>query len=255
MSPSIDFTGKTVLVTGGASGIGAAVSRAFGRQGANVALTYSTSRSEAEAIVQEIGALGGQALAMQADLSQQAEVDGVFASVIDRFGAIDVLFTNAGGLIKRERSVDASLDLWSDVMDINLTSTFLCCRAALSHMEPRKSGAIVTMASQAAFDGGGFGASAYAASKGAVVSYTRALAKEVGPLGIRVNGVAPGLIATRFHDTFNTPEGRERTVGMTPLRREGQPEDVAGVVLFLASDLAGFLAGEIIQVNGGLALI
>ena len=119
-------------------------------------------------------------------------------------------------------------------------------------MEPRRTGAIVTMSSLAAYEGGGPGASHYAATKGAIASFTRALAKEVGPLGIRVNGVAPGLIGTRFHDTFSTPEGRAATVERTPLRREGGPEDVANVVLYLASDEASFVTGEVVQVNGGI---
>jgi 3-oxoacyl-[acyl-carrier protein] reductase len=137
---------------------------------------------------------------------------------------------------------------------VNVKSTFLACKAALTRMEPRKHGVIVTMSSLAAFDGGGPGASHYAASKGAISTYTRSLAKEVGPLGIRVNGVAPGLIGTRFHDVFNTPEGRRATVERTPVRREGTPEDVAEAVLYLASERSSFLAGEIIQINGGLGM-
>jgi 3-oxoacyl-[acyl-carrier protein] reductase len=121
-------------------------------------------------------------------------------------------------------------------------------------MEPRKAGSIILMSSLAAFDGGGPGSAHYAASKAAVATFTRALAKEVGPLGIRVNGVAPGLIATRFHDTFNTPANRQAIAERTPARREGVPDDVANVVVFLASARAAFLAGEIIQINGGLGL-
>ena len=250
----MEFSGKTVLVTGGASGIGRAASLAFGRTGARVALTYATSEREAGEVAGLIEEAGGQALAVQADLTDEGEVARAFEEVIGRFGALDVLFANAGGLLKRVRCVEASTAFWNQAFALNLTSTFLCCQAALRHMEPRRTGAIVTMSSLAAFDGGGPGASHYAAAKGAIVTYTRALAKEVGPLGIRVNGVAPGLIATRFHETFNTPEGRRATVERTPLRREGTPEDVAETVLFLASDRASFLAGETVQINGGLGL-
>ena len=191
---------------------------------------------------------------MSADLTDAAAVDALFAAARGRFGQVDILVANAGGLLKRSRCVDTDPDFWEQAIALNLTSAFLCCRAALTEMEPRGSGAIVLMSSLAAFDGGGPGASHYAAAKGALVSYTRALAKEVGPLGIRVNGVAPGLIGTRFHDVFNTPEGRRTTVERTPLRREGTPDDVAETILFLASPRASFLTGETIQINGGLGM-
>jgi 3-oxoacyl-[acyl-carrier protein] reductase len=250
----MEFSGKTVLVTGGASGIGRAVSLAFGRAGANVVLSYVTSAGEAAEVTDAIGSAGGQALSRSADLTDAAAVDALFAAARDRFGRVDILVANAGGLLKRSRCVDTDLDFWEQAIALNLTSAFLCCRAALTEMEPRGSGAIVLMSSLAAFDGGGPGASHYAAAKGALVSYTRALAKEVGPLGIRVNGVAPGLIGTRFHDVFNTPEGRRMTVERTPLRREGTPEDVAETILFLASPRASFLTGETVQINGGLGM-
>jgi len=248
----MSFQNKVVLVTGGASGIGGAVTRAFAKAGAKVAFTYATSRDEADAIVQEFAAQGVTGLALQADITRPEVVTEVFARVERELGPVDILFANAGGLLQRSRCVDTSLELWQQAIAINLTSTFLCCQAALRSMEPRRSGAIVTMSSLAAFDGGGFGASHYAATKGAVATFTRSLAKEVGPLGIRVNGVAPGLIGTRFHDTFNTPEGRAAAVEKTPLRREGTPQDVADAVLYLASDHASYLTGEIMQINGGV---
>ena len=250
----MEFSGKTVLVTGGASGIGRAVSLAFARAGANVVLSYVTSAGEAAEVTDAIGAAGGQAVSRAADLTDAAAVDALFAAARGRFGQVDILVANAGGLLKRSRCVDTDPDFWEQAIALNLTSAFLCCRAALTEMEPRGSGAIVLMSSLAAFDGGGPGASHYAAAKGALVSYTRALAKEVGPLGIRVNGVAPGLIGTRFHDVFNTPEGRRTTVERTPLRREGTPDDVAETILFLASPRASFLTGETIQINGGLGM-
>ncbi len=245
------FANKVVLVTGGASGIGAATTRAFAREGASVAFTWITSEADAKAIEKEIIDAGGKALAIKADLTTQAEVDRTFALVAEKLGPLDVLFANAGGILARKPATETSLDLWNECFDINVTSTFLTCQAAIKAMVPRKTGSIVTMTSLAAFNGGGPGASHYAASKGAVVTYTRGLAKEFGPLGIRVNGVAPGLIATRFHDRFNTPEGRKGAVDATPLRREGTSEDVAEGVLFLASDKASFITGEILQINGG----
>ena len=248
----MDMKGKSVLVTGGASGIGRAIVLAFAARGANVALTYITS-DPAETLA-GAKAFGGKHLALRADLRKEAEVESVFERTIAEQGDLDILVANTGGLIQRCRTVDMTLALWEEVMAVNLTSTFLCCRAALKHMEPRKKGNLILISSLAGHNGGGPSATHYGASKGAMITYTRGLAKEVGPLGIRVNGIAPGLIATRFHDNFNTPEGRNGAVAMTPLRREGTAEDVAGAALFLASDQASFLAGETIEVNGGLGL-
>jgi 3-oxoacyl-[acyl-carrier protein] reductase len=151
----------------------------------------------------------------------------------------------------RRRCVESSLELWQQAFEINVFSSFLVAQAVLRSMEPRRTGSIVLMSSLAGYDGGGPGASHYAASKGAVATFVRSLAKEVGPLGIRVNGVAPGLIGTRFHDTFNTLEGRAASVARTPLRREGVPRDVADAVLYLASDRAAYITGEVVQINGG----
>lgn len=248
------FKGKVVLVTGGASGIGSATTRAFAREGAKVAFTWITSEAEARSIEADIAKAGGVALGIKADLSKQADVDRTFTEVAAKLGPLDILFANAGGILDRKPATETPLALWEECFAINTTSTFLTCQAALKVMAPRKTGAIVTMTSLAAYNGGGPGASHYAASKGAVVTYTRGLAKEYGPLGIRVNGVAPGLIATRFHDRFNTPEGRKAGVDQTPLRREGTSEDVAEGVLFLASDKASFITGEILQINGGLGI-
>lgn len=250
-----EFEGKVVIITGGASGIGGATTLAFARAGAKVAFTYATSADEAKTLEAEIAKFGGKCLAIQADMTQPEIVESVFVETEKALGPVDIVFANAGGMLQRSRCVDTPFDLWQKVIAVNLTSTFLTCQAALKRMEPRKSGNVITMSSLAGFDGGGPGASHYAATKGAVATYTRSWAKEVAGLGIRVNGVAPGLIATRFHDTFSTPEGRKATVEKTPVRREGQPEDVANAVLFLASERSSFLTGEIIQINGGLAVV
>ena len=249
-----EFDGKVALVTGGASGIGRAATLAFAREGAAVAFTYMTSADEARAIEAQVSGTGGRALAIQADMTDPAAVEAAFTRAEDELGPIDALFANAGGILKRVRCIEATPEFWDEAFALNTKSTFLACRAALRRMEGRGRGAIVTMSSLAAFDGGGPGASHYAASKGAIVPYTRSLAKDVGPQGIRVNGVAPGLIATRFHEQFNTPAGRAGAVEKTPLRREGSPEDVAEAVLYLASERSSFLTGETIQINGGLGM-
>jgi len=241
----------TTFVTGGASGIGAAIVRAHAQRGENVAFTYWSSAEEAQALA---GELGDRVLALRSDVTDEAQVEQAFAQALTRFGQIDTMVANAGGLLKRVKCVDMTLEFWNQAIALNQTSTFLCCRAALRHMLPRRSGNIIIMSSLAGHDGGGPGASHYGAAKGALLSYTRALAKEVGPDGIRVNAIAPGLIATRFHDVFNTPQGRSAGVERTPLRREGQPEDVANAALYLSSDAASFITGEVIEVNGGMAL-
>lgn len=248
---SDEFKGQVVLITGGASGIGRAITESFGKAGASVVFTYFSSEEAVGEIVSCVETAGGQALALHADLTLESEAERVVKGTIERFGGIDVLVTNSGGLLQRSKVVDCTQELWDQALAVNLTSTFLCCRAALRYMERVGRGRIITISSLAAHDGGGAGAAHYAATKGGVITFTRALAKEVGPLGIRVNGIAPGLIATRFHDRFSTPEGRQATVERTPLRREGQPQDVADTVLFLASSRSAFIAGETIEVNGG----
>ena len=176
----MELLGKRALVMGGASGIGKASSLALAKAGADVVLTYWTSSGEADDVVAHIRAMGRRALAIKADLTDSAVAEKVFADAEAAIGNIDTLFTNMGGLIQRCRVADMPLSLWNEAMNLNLTSTFLICQAALKRMEPRKSGVIVTMSSLAAFDGGGPGSVHYASSKAAVATFTRALAKEVG---------------------------------------------------------------------------
>ena len=241
----------TTFVTGGASGIGAAIVRAHAARGDNVVFTYWSSVDEANALVKELGA---KVLALKSDANDEAAVADSFAQAVSQFGQVDCMIANTGGLIERVKCADMSLEFWNKAMSLNATTVFLSCREALRHMLPRGSGNIVIMSSLAGHDGGGPGASHYGAAKGALLAYTRSLAKEAGPQGVRVNALAPGLIATRFHDVFNTPQGRAAGVERTPLRREGQPEDVANAALYLTSPSASFITGEVIEVNGGMAL-
>jgi 3-oxoacyl-[acyl-carrier protein] reductase len=243
--------GKVAIVTGGASGIGRGISEALGQSGAKVLLTYYLSEQGATETVSSIKQAGGTAHSIRADLTQEKENDRMVQTAIEQFDGLDILVANSGGLLQRSRVAECSLELWDKALAINLTSTFLSCRAALKHMESTGSGCIITTSSLAAHDGGGNGATHYAVAKAGVLTFTKALAKEVGPQGIRVNSVAPGLIGTQFHDRFNTPEGRQAVVERTPLRREGTPGDVAGAVVFLASPAASFITGEGIEVNGG----
>jgi 3-oxoacyl-[acyl-carrier protein] reductase len=244
--------GKVALVTGGASGIGRAISLALAEQGASVAVHYFNSATSAEAVVAAVKIGGRKAIGIQADLTKAGEPDRVVAATLKDLGGLDILVNNAGFLVQRCPIAEMPDELFRTIMDVNLTSTFWMCRAALRHMLPKQSGSIVNMSSAAAFTGGGGGATVYATSKAAIVGFTRALAKEVGPKGIRVNAVAPGQIATQFHERFSTPEGRANTVKTIPLGREGAAEEIAGAVAYLASPAASFVSGEVLGINGAM---
>ena len=244
-----EFANRIVLVTGGASGIGRAIVEAFAAEGARVAFSYFSSEADARALAE-----ASSGLAFRSDLSQPESPKALVGAVKEKLGSVEVLVANTGGLIRRSPVVDCDFQLWSEALALNLTSAFLSCQAVLPDMLAAGRGAIVTISSLAAHNGGGLHAAHYGAAKGGLLTFTKALAREVGPRGIRVNGVAPGLIATRFHDTHSSPDSRKATVEQTPLRREGVPADVAGAVLFLSSSRAAFLAGETIEVNGGLGL-
>ena len=244
-----EFAGRNVLVTGGAYGIGRAIVEAFRARGASVAFSYLTSAAEAATLEAETGAIG-----FHADLTAPGAAEALVSAASARLGPIDTLVCNTGGIIRRASVVDCPLDLWNEAFALNVTTTFLACKAVLPAMIAAGRGNIVTMSSLAGHNGGGINAVHYGTAKGALLTFTRGLAREVGPLGIRVNGVAPGLIATRFHDIHSTSEGRASTVAQTPLRREGTAADVAGAVVYLASDAAAFVTAEIVEVNGGLGL-
>ncbi|GLQ55297.1 SDR family NAD(P)-dependent oxidoreductase [Devosia nitrariae] len=243
------FDGKTVLVTGGGRDIGRACALRFAAEGATVALTYNGAESGARAVVSEIEGAGGRAAAFKSDLTKGNEVEAMVAGVTEAFGGIDALVHVTGGLVARKTMPEMDEDFWHEVMSLNVTSLFLTAKAVLPHL--KEGGAIVTFSSQAGRDGGGPGAVAYATSKGAVMTFTRGLAKELGTRA-RVNAVCPGMIATTFHDTFTKPEVRERVAGAAPLKREGASEDVAALVAFLASDDAAYITGACYDINGGV---
>lgn len=240
--------GKTAIVTGGGRDIGSATAIKLATEGANVAINYFASSAGADATVATIEAAGGNAIAVQGDLNNQADVDALIEQTMDAFGSIDVLVNNAGGLIARKTIAEMELEHWNAVMTLNLTSTFMMTKACLAHM---KSGAIVNLASQAGRDGGGAGAVAYAASKGAVMTMTRGLAKEIGP-DIRVNALCPGMIDTDFHNIHTPDAGRRGFEANAPLKRQGHVDDAANLVLFLACDDSAFITGTNIDLNGGM---
>ncbi len=240
--------GQTAIVTGAGRDIGLAAALKLASEGANVAINYFSSSKGADDAVAQITANGGRAFAMQGDLTKQADVDALVGKTVADFGGIDVLVNNAGGLIARVKVAEMSDDHWNAVMDLNLTSTFMMIRACLAHM---KTGTIVNLASQAGRDGGGMGAVAYATSKGAVMTMTRGLAKELGP-DIRVNALCPGMIDTDFHNIHTPDAARRGLEASAPARRQGTPEDTANLILFLASDESGFVTGTNIDINGGV---
>ncbi len=249
-----DLGGKVALVTGGNTGIGKAVCQTLARHGADVVVDYICEPDAALALVQEIERLGRRSIAVEADVTRKDETQALMADAASRMGKIDILYNNAGHLVQRCPVAEMSEELWQRIVDVNLKTAFLCSQAVLPYMKPQGQGRIVNSASLAAHDGGGPGAAIYAAAKAGVVGFTRGLAKEYAAYGITVNAVSPGFIAnTAFHNTFTKPEVQQNIVNATLLKRGGTPEDVANAVLFLASDYASYLTGELIEINGGLS--
>ena len=240
--------GKTAIVTGAGRDIGRACALKLASDGANVAINYYSSSVGADETVAEIKAAGGKALALQGDLNKPGDVDALTTKAAREFGGVDILVNNAGGLIARKTIAEMSLEHWQAVMDLNLTSTFLMVKACLPHMDR---GSIVNIASQAGRDGGGPGAVPYATSKGAVMTMTRGLAKELGP-SIRVNAVCPGMIDTDFHNVHTKDEVRRKVEAATPVKRQGTPDDVANMVRFLACNDSAFVTGANFDINGGI---
>ena len=245
------FSEEVAWVTGSSTGIGAASAVALARQGCRVAVHYNRSEDEAREVMEQITASGGDAMLVGGDVSDAGEVERMAREVEDRYGRLDVLVNNAGSLIERRSFSELTEDLWDRVISVNLKSVFLCSKAVLPMMKRQGSGRIINMTSVAARNGGGPGSAAYASAKGGVSTLTRAMAKDLVSENILVNGVAPGVITTPFHDRITPPDVRENMAAAIPMGREGTPEEVAGAVLFLASPWADYLVGEIIEVNGG----
>ena len=245
------FSEEVAWVTGSSTGIGRAAAVALAEQGCRVVVHYNQSEDEAREVVEEITSSGGEAMLVGGDVSDAGEVESMVGEIEDRYGRLDILVNNAGSLIERRSFSEMTEDLWDRVVDVNLKSVFLCSHAVLPMMKRRGKGKIINMTSVAARNGGSPGSAAYASAKGGVSTLTRAMAKELVSEGILVNGVAPGVITTPFHDRFTPPDVRETLAGGIPIGREGTPEEVAGAVVFLASDAADYLVGEIIEVNGG----
>ncbi|MBA6315538.1 SDR family NAD(P)-dependent oxidoreductase [Cellulophaga baltica] len=246
------FEGKVAVVTGGSRDIGRAISIKLAKEGAKVVVNYNSSETGANETVAEIKSFGGEAIAVKADVSKLEDIKNLKAKTIEAFGEnVHILVNNAGGLFARKTLQELDESFYDLLMNVNFKSTVFVTQA----FEPLmcKGSAIVNLSSQAARDGGGGGSSLYASSKGAVTTFTRAMAKELGPKGIRVNALCPGLIGTKFHDDFTKDEIRIKVAAGTPLLREGSAAEVADLVAYLASDEASFISGNNLDINGGLA--
>lgn len=243
--------GKTVLITGASRGIGAACARRFAAAGCRVAVNYHHSEDAALALVEELRAAGAQAQAFQADVGDTRQVNTMVDNVLEKFCQLDILVCNAG-VAKQQLFTDITDEDWRNLFNINVDGAFRCCRAVLPHFIHRKEGRIITLSSMWGVTGGSCEV-AYSASKAAIIGLTKALAKEVGPSGITVNCVAPGVINTEMNGNL-TPEAMENLRLETPLETIGQPDDVAESVFFLASPAASFITGQVLSPNGGILI-
>lgn len=251
----LDLTGKVALITGASSGIGAATAIVFAELGARVAIGYHRNEAGAEAVQQAIIQGGGKVIRVHADARIAADIHELVGRTNVELGAIDILINNAGSLIERMRLVEQTEERWDEVMNLNLKSAMLCSQAVAKSMIERKTGAIVNVASIAGHNGGGLGAGAYSVAKGGLITFTKSLARELAPHGIRVNAVSPGVIDTPFHQVFSTPEMIRNFVASIPLGRIGTPEECAQVIAFLASDAASYVVGETVEINGGQLML
>ena len=255
MKNYLDLTGRVALVTGASSGIGAATASVFADLGAIVALGYHQNEEGANLVLDQIMKEGGKALAICADMRQAADISSLVKRATDELGPIDILVNNAGSLVQRQAIRELTPERWNEIMNLNLTSVMLCSQAVASSMIERKSGAIINIVSIAGRTGGGPGAAAYSVAKGGLITFTKSLAKELAPHGVRVNAISPGVIDTPFHQVFSTPEMIRNFVTTIPLGRLGTPLECAKVIAFLASDASSYIVGETIEVNGGQLML
>lgn len=250
---NLKLIGKNVLITAGAQGIGEAITKHLIASGANVAIHYFSSSDTAEQLTSYAISKGQKAVAIGGDLTKEVDANILVEQTVEAFGGLDILINNAGSLVARRMLSEMTVEFWQKVMDINLTSMMFVTRAAVSHLAKNDHSSIVNLASLAGRKGGHPGSLVYSTSKGAILTFTRALSSELGPKGIRVNAVAPGLIlGTSFHNTHTTEESAAETTANIPIKRAGNADDVARAVLYLASEYDGFISGATLDINGGV---
>ncbi len=247
------MTGKNILITAGAQGIGESITKHFIDSGANVAIHYFSSADTANQLKAYAASKGQKAVVISGDLTKEADANTLVDKTVEALGGLDVLINNAGSLVARRMLNEMDTEFWHKVMDINLTSMMFVTRAASPHLAKNENSSIVNLASLAGRKGGHPGSLVYSTSKGAILTFTRALSSELGPQGIRVNAVAPGLIlGTSFHNTHTTKESAAATTAGIPIKRAGNADDVARAVLYLASEYDGFITGATLDINGGV---
>ena len=251
----LGVAGKTVLITGSSRGIGAAAALGLAEAGMRVAVHYRSGKVEAEGVVEAIREGGGEALLLSGDIATQGVPERLIKETVAGFGRLDVLINNAADLIERCPVVDTGDDLFEQHVALNIRPVFSACRAAVKQMRAQGGGSIINLSSIAARTGGGGGSSLYAGSKAFVATFSRALAKEVAPFGIRVNCVSPGVLDTPMQDRTTPPDMLEAIRNQIPLRRIGAAADAAGAFLWLCSDaMSGYVTGQVLEVNGGLLM-
>ncbi len=249
---SLDLEGKVALVTGAGRGIGRAIALEFAKRGANVVVNYNKSADAAQTLVKEIEALGRKAAAMQADVSDFKQAEALIKFAVDTLGNLDILVNNAG-ITKDTLIMMMSETDWDAVLNTNLKSTFNCSKAAVKHMMRKRYGRIINIASVAG-QMGNAGQTNYSASKGGQIAFTKALAREVATRNITVNALAPGFVDTEILDAM-TPEILEAALKMVPMGRKGKAEEIAYAASFLASEQAGYITGQVLGVDGGMAMM
>jgi len=248
-----NLKGKRALVTGGGQGLGYAIAEHLLAAGANVVIHYFSSESGAKELKAAATKLGREAEVFRADLTREPDTDKLVADATSFLGGLDILINNTGDLVQRRAIGEVDLEYWRRVMDVNVTSMMLVTRAATPWLVKAGQASVVNLSSLAGRKGGHPGSLVYSTAKGAVITWTRSLANELAPHGVRVNCVAPGLIlGTRFHNTHTTADSAKKTVEGIPLGRAGAPEDVARAVVYLASEFDGFITGATLDINGGV---